>query len=133
MKSGLSSALKLATKSWAVTFWPLENLARVHQAGIRIATGSDAGNIGTLHGASLHREFQVMAEAGMKPMEIIVAATRNGAHTLTEDPDFGTIEPGNRADLLILGANPLDEIANAQVIDIVIRGGVMFTQEDLID
>ncbi len=111
----------------------LENLARVHQAGIRIATGSDAGNIGTLHGASLHREFQVMAEAGMKPMDIIVAATRNGAHTLAEDPDFGTIEPGKRADLLILGANPLDDIANAQAIDNVIRGGVIFTQEDLID
>lgn len=111
----------------------LKNLARVHKAGIRIATGSDAGNIGTLHGASLHREFQAMAEAGMQPMEIIVSATRNGAHTLAEEPDFGTIEPGKRADILILGANPLDDIANAQAIDTVIRGGVMFSQEELIE
>ena len=111
----------------------LVNLAKIHEAGINIATGSDAGNIGTLHGASLHREFQAMAEAGMQPLEIIVAATRNGAETLSDDPDFGTVEPGKRADLLILSANPLDDIANAQSIETVIRGGIAFAQGELTD
>jgi len=111
----------------------ITNLAKVHDAGIRIATGSDAGNIGTLHGASLHREFHAMAEAGMQPMEIIVAATRNGARTLSENPDFGTIEAGRRADLLILDANPLDDIANLQRIETVISRGSMFSQGELTD
>lgn len=123
----------LVTKGHEAREHNLDNLTKVYQAGIRIATGSDAGNIGTLHGASLHREFQAMAEAGMTPMDIIVAATGNGAQTLTENPDFGTIEPGKRADLVILNANPLDDIANAQNIDRVIRSGIGFAQSELTD
>lgn len=109
------------------------NLTKVHDAGIRIATGSDAGNIGTLHGASLHREFHAMAEAGIQPMEIIVAATRNGAETLSKNPDFGTVQAGKRADLLILSANPLDNIENLQRIDTVIGRGSVFAQQELTD
>src|SRR5262249_45051739 len=56
-----------------------DNLMLLETAGVRIVAGTDAGNIGTLHGPSLHREFELMAAAGMRPMDIIVSATKNAA------------------------------------------------------
>src|SRR6185436_13653456 len=58
------------------------NLQLLDSAGIRIAAGSDAGNIGTLHGPALHWEFELMADAGMRPVDILVAATRNAASVM---------------------------------------------------
>src|SRR6185369_11277369 len=54
-----------------------KNLQLLESAGVRIVAGSDAGNIGTLHGPALHRELELMAAAGLRPADIIVAATRN--------------------------------------------------------
>ena len=70
----------------------LQNLARLHAAGVLIAAGSDAGNIGTLHGPALHRELALMAQAGLSPRDILVAATRNGAITLGREAELGTLQ-----------------------------------------
>ena len=99
------------------------NLKAVHEAGVTIAAGTDAGNIGTLHGPSLHREFRLMADAGLSPEEILVSATRNAALVFASDPNFGTVEPGKLADLLVLDANPLEDVANLQRIHRVVKGG----------
>src|SRR5262249_37030259 len=56
-----------------------DNLMLLESAGVRIVAGTDAGNIGTIHGPSLHRELELMAAAGMRPMDIIVAATKNAS------------------------------------------------------
>jgi len=104
----------------------LANLKRMQEAGAIVATGTDAGNIGTLHGPSLHREFELMAEAGLTPMQIIVDATRNAARVFSPNPQVGTIESGKLADLVILDADPLADIGNARRIDKVVKGGHVF-------
>jgi len=101
----------------------LENLKRMQDAGAIVAAGTDAGNIGTLHGPSLHREFELMAEAGLTPMQILVAATRNAARVFAREPETGTLEPGKLADLVILDADPLAYIRNTRKIRTVIKGG----------
>jgi len=81
------------------------NLRQVHDAGVTIAVGTDAGNPLTLHGASIHDELRAMERAGISPRELIVMATRNGARAMRRT-DIGTIERGKSADLLVLGADP---------------------------
>jgi imidazolonepropionase-like amidohydrolase len=104
----------------------LANLKRMQDAGVIVAAGTDAGNIGTLHGPSLHREFELMTEAGLTPMQIIVDATRNAARVFSPNPQIGTIESGKLADLVILDADPLADIRNARQINTVIKGGHVF-------
>jgi amidohydrolase family protein len=97
----------------------LANLKRMQEAGAIIAAGTDAG----VHGPSLHREFELMAEAGLTPMQIIVDATRYAARVFNPNPQIGTIEAGKLADLTILDADPLADIRNARRINTVIKGG----------
>ena len=101
----------------------LQNLKTLHDAGIIIAAGTDAGNIGTLHGPALHREFELMAKAGLTPHEILLTATRNAARVFAAQPEFGTLEEGKLADMLVLDADPLADVANLQKIHAVIKGG----------
>ena len=99
------------------------NLKAMHDGGAIVAAGTDAGNIGTLHGPSIHRELRLMVEAGLSPREVLIAATRNAAQVFASEPEFGTLESGKLADLLILNANPLEDIANLERIDRVVKGG----------
>ena len=112
----------------------LPNLKTLEDAGVTIAAGTDAGNIGTIHGPALFREFQLMKEAGLTPMQILQCATANaaklfggeiGAHT-------GKIENGYFADLVILNSNPLDDIAHASDIDTVIKNGLLYPAQALL-
>jgi imidazolonepropionase-like amidohydrolase len=106
------------------------NLRRVRDAGIPIAMGTDAGNPLTLHGASVFREMDAMAEAGMTPMEVLVASTRTAARAMGR-ADIGTLEPGKLADLVVLDADPLVSIANLRRVRLVARGGEIWTREEL--
>lgn len=99
------------------------NLRAVHAAGITVAAGTDAGNIGTLHGPSLHRELELMAEAGLSASAILTAATRDAARVFAPEPEFGTIEPGKLADMLILDTDPLADVRNLRRIRQVVLGG----------
>jgi len=100
-----------------------ENLLRVHRAGIRIAAGSDAGNIGSLHGPGLHHELELMVEAGLTPAQVLQAATRGGAEVMGRGNELGRLQPGMLADLLVLDANPLADIRNTRRIVMVMKGG----------
>lgn len=105
----------------------IENLRRVHEAGITVATGTDAGNPGTAHGPSIVREMQLMARAGMSPEEVLVATTRNGARAMGRAGELGTVEPGKKADLVLLGADPREDLANvAEVLRVVKDGRVVW-------
>jgi imidazolonepropionase-like amidohydrolase len=94
------------------------NLARLNAAGVRITLGTD-GN----RPWGPHEEMQDMVLAGMTPMQVIVAATRNGAEFLRL-ADAGTLEAGKSADFIVLDANPLDDIANTRRISAVVLRGV---------
>lgn len=106
----------------------LKNLKTLEDAGVTIAAGTDAGNIGTIHGPALFREFQLMKQAGLTPMQILQCATINAAKTFGGEtgPKIGAIAPGNFADLVILKSNPLDDIAHASDIDSVMKNGVVY-------
>jgi hypothetical protein len=100
-----------------------ENLRRVHRAGITIAAGSDAGNIGTLHGPALQRELELMVQAGLSPADVLVAATNGGAQVMGRSSELGRLVPGYRADLLVLEASPLRDIRNTRRVSLVMLGG----------
>ncbi len=112
----------------------LPNLKRLEDAGITIAAGTDAGNIGTIHGPSLFREFQLMKEAGLTPMQILQCATANAAKLFGGDTGarIGKVQPGYFADLVILNANPVDDIANASRIDTVMKNGVVYPADSIL-
>jgi imidazolonepropionase-like amidohydrolase len=100
-----------------------ENLLRVNRAGIRIAAGSDAGNIGSLHGPGLHHELELMVEAGLTPAQVLLSATRGGAEVMGRGNELGRLQPDMLADLLVLDANPLADIRNTRRIVLVMKGG----------
>ena len=112
----------------------LPNLKKLEDAGVTIAAGTDAGNIGTIHGPALFREFQLMKEAGLTPMQILQCATANAAKLFGGDigSHIGKIEKANFADLVILNSNPLDDITHAADIDTVIKNGVLYPASELV-
>ena len=97
-------------------------------AGIPLAAGSDTGNLGLLHGPSLHYELKLMGEAGVPPADLIVAATLNAARVAGQEHRVGSIETGKQADLLVLDADPLADIGNLQAISRVIKSGFIFNR-----
>jgi imidazolonepropionase-like amidohydrolase len=111
----------------------LKNLKTLEDAGVTIATGTDAGNIGTIHGPAIFREFQLMKQAGLTPMQILQCATANAAKLFDGETGarIGKIGNGYFADLVILNSNPVEDIKNSSDIDTVIKNGVLY-QADLI-
>lgn len=107
------------------------NLKKLVDAGIPIATGTDAGNPLTLHGPSIYAEMEAMQAAGMSPMQVIVASTSVAARAARLDDVTGTIEKGKEADLLLLAADPMKDVANFRKIRFVMRGGVLRGIEEL--
>ena len=112
----------------------LRNLKKLEDAGVTIAAGTDAGNIGTIHGPALFREFQLMKEAGLTPMQILKCATANAAKLFggKTGPEIGVLGKGKLADLLVLNSNPLDDISRASDIDIVMKNGMVYPASELV-
>lgn len=94
----------------------MKNLIKVHEAGIPVAVGTDAGNPGTLHGPSIYEEMEAMQRAGIAAEDLIVMATQNGAKAMRRDDDFGTLEAGKFANLIVLEENPAKDIAHMRSI-----------------
>ncbi len=112
----------------------LPNLKKLEDAGVTIAAGTDAGNIGTIHGPALFREFQLMKQARLTNMQILQCATANAAKLFGGETGahIGKIDDGCFADLVILKSNPVDDIAHASDIDTVIKNGVMYPAESIL-
>src|SRR5262245_34746368 len=108
------------------------NLKKVTDAGILIVAGTDTGFSGVFPGVASHLELILHAEAGVKAADIIKAATINAARMIGREKDSGTIEEGKIADLLILDANPLDDIRNIKRIHRVIKSGTVFDPAELL-
>ena len=105
----------------------LKTLGALHRAGVPIVAGTDVG----VPGHTLHRELELYVKAGLTPMEAIQAATLVPARVMKVEKEVGTIEPGKRADLLILTANPLDNISNIRKAKFVVTQGRLFDCEEL--
>jgi len=109
----------------------MRNLKRLHDAGVSIAAGTDAGNIGTPHGPALFREFELMRTAGLTPREILTTATAGGARLLGRD-DLGQLESGMQADLIVLDGNPLADISTVSSIHRVVKEGRVYAPDPLL-
>lgn len=107
------------------------NLRRVHAAGIPIAMGTDAGSPLTLHGVAVHAEMEAMQAAGLDAATVLAAATAGGARALGRLDRIGTVEAGKTADLLVVEADPTQDIANLRRRRWVVRGGVVRAQAEL--
>jgi imidazolonepropionase-like amidohydrolase len=105
----------------------LRIVGALHRAGIPVVAGTDQ----TIPGYSLHREIELYVQAGFTPMEAIQAATIVPARVMGLDREVGTVEPGKRADVIVLSANPLDDIRNTRKVEYVITNGVISNSADL--
>ena len=79
-----------------------------------------------------HRELDILAAAGFTPMEIITAATKNGAIALNESKELGTVEPGKRADILLVQTDPLKDVRNLRRIARVMLNGEWIDRGNLV-
>ncbi len=103
-----------------------ENLRQIHAAGGILAAGTDQ----TI-GPAVHRELELLADAGILPIDIITIATRNGAIFLGKENKLGTIEVGKLADMVLLTADPTVDINNAKQIHMVIKNGEVIDRASL--
>jgi imidazolonepropionase-like amidohydrolase len=107
----------------------MEELAAIHDAyqrGVHLLVGTDAPNPECFYGSSLHWELEHFASAGISAPDILRIATLDAARAVGAEKDLGSLEPGKLADLVLLDANPLENIRNTQTIWRVIKGGWIY-------
>jgi len=102
------------------------NLKTLVDRGVRIAFGTDTGPPGRFQGFFEHLELEMMVEAGLTPMQALVSATGDAARCHRQSGEFGTLASGAAADLLILNANPLENIRNTANIRYVMKAGTLY-------
>ena len=105
----------------------------LYDLGVNILVGTDSTGAPhrMFYGWDLHREMELLVEAGMKPMDVIAAASRKAAEYLGQEKELGTIEPGKKADLIILSQNPLENIRNTRRIEQVIYAGRIIDRDNI--
>jgi imidazolonepropionase-like amidohydrolase len=101
------------------------------RGGVQFVVGTDSGGAWRIPGRSLHESLVEMVKVGLTPMEAIVAATSSSARLLRRAEDLGTVQAGKLADLVLLDANPLQDITNARRINAVILDGRLMDRQTL--
>ena len=110
----------------------LDIVRKLHAAGVPFLAGTDTpAGVDVSPGISLHLELQRFVAAGFTPLEALQTATRNPAIFFLKLADFGTVAEGKVADLVLLDANPLDDIRNTRKIAAVVANGRLYAREDL--
>lgn len=109
----------------------LDLIRALHEEGAGLLLGSDAPQFFNVPGFSIHPEMEIMARAGLLPYEVLRTGTVNPAIFFGEEDESGTVAKGMRADLILLDANPLDDLANVRQVAGVIRGGKWFSREKI--
>ncbi|MBI1357672.1 MAG: amidohydrolase family protein [Acidobacteria bacterium] len=107
----------------------MQNAKRLVDAGVNVAFGTDSGPAGRFPGYFEHWEAELLVEAGVKPMRVIEAWSKYSSKALRVDKQFGTLEKGKNADLIVLDANPLDDIRNTRKIHAVYIDGKKFDKK----
>jgi imidazolonepropionase-like amidohydrolase len=108
-----------------------ENARLLNEAGVLLLAGTDVGIPAVVPGISLHEELVLLVEAGLSPLDALRTATLNPARVLGMADALGTVEAGKLADLVLLDANPLEEISNTQRIRAVVADGRVYRRADL--
>jgi imidazolonepropionase-like amidohydrolase len=124
MKERAAWLARQAANDWRLT-------GELHHAGIPLLVGSDSLDPFVIPGESLHRELGELVRAGLTPAEALSAATSGAATFLGREHDLGTVETGKIADLVLLDGSPLENIANTQRVNAVVRAGVYLDRGDL--
>jgi imidazolonepropionase-like amidohydrolase len=99
-----------------------KNLKKLADSGVKYGFGTDSGPPARFMGFFEHLEMELMVDAGLTPMQVITAATRNAAEFL-KAKDLGTLETGKWADLIVLGKNPVENIKNTRTLETVYIAG----------
>ena len=116
---------------YVITNGAIANLRRVVAAGGQIALGTDYGGTpGTFQDGLPMIELELMQQADMTPMQILVAATSNAARACGKADALGTIAPGKIADILVVNGNPLEDLHRLQDVRLVIKGGTIIREEE---
>ncbi|MEX0945603.1 MAG: amidohydrolase family protein [Balneolaceae bacterium] len=100
----------------------LENMMTLYNSGVKIAMGTDSGPPARFQGYFEHMEMEMMQDAGMDPLGILGSATRLAAQCMGIDNHLGTLEPGKKADFVVISDNPLEDIRNLRSIESVYIG-----------
>jgi len=109
----------------------MRNVKKLHDAGLLIATGTDAPYPGVFQGEGLHHELELMVQAGWKPLEAIRASTYDAARLMKAENEWGSVQAGRRASLLIVAGNPAERISDTRKIETVIQDGKIVDRAQL--
>lgn len=132
-KKGIEAFAKVEVSPFRKQYntWTFNMVAKVHEAKIDMMAGTDCPIFFLTPGLSLHEELAVLVEAGLSPLEALKTATLNPARYFNLEKELGSIKENMWADLLILDANPLEDIKNTQQIHAVFREGEHYDRERL--
>jgi imidazolonepropionase-like amidohydrolase len=112
----------------------LRFLRMVYEAGGSLVPSTDTGAApNQVPGFALHRELALFSEAGIPNAKVLEMATANAARVMRRQDDFGTITPGKRADILLLGGDPVTDINNTRKVEAVIKDGVVYDPQPLLE
>lgn len=132
VKTKAMPGMKDRLKAWRESLsYAMKNVKKMSDSGIKLAVGTDAGNPAVFFGPSVHREMELMVEAGISPADAIEAATRNAAEIVGQEERLGTISEGKLADILVVNGNPLENIQDTQDIFMVIKNGKILDRQEL--
>ena len=106
-------------------------IAQAQKSGVKVLAGTDSWNDYVVPGFSLHEEMQALAQAGLDNYAVLQAATINGAEYFRIADKVGSLDVGKQANMVLLDANPIENIVNAQAINTVFKGGQIYKKEQL--
>lgn len=109
----------------------IEFVREANKSGVMLSTGTDMTNLQMLPAFSLYREMEIFSEAGLKPLEILKAATFNGAFAIGRTDLIGSLEAGKAADFVVLNANPLENISNVRQVFRVAKNGTIYVPDEV--
>jgi imidazolonepropionase-like amidohydrolase len=112
-----------APKELANDQFPIKNFPNALKAGVKIAYGTDIGQ------GDHAREFALMRQAGMAPMDEIFAATRNAADLIGASDRIGSVQPGRYADIVAVAGDPLADVSEFEKVRFVMKGGVVYKRD----
>jgi imidazolonepropionase-like amidohydrolase len=125
--------MEIVDRFGEINFETLKKIVlNLYNSKAKLIAGTDAGNLPLLiPGYSLHQELKIMNEIGIPAYEVLKMTTINAALAMNKEAEFGTVEVGKRADLLLLNSNPLDNIENLQNKNGLMVRGIWLSEDEI--